>query len=132
MVLRELIRDPTIAQAHVVENVDEQGFTTYTKAEEMKENLQILREPDEDSEDDEDEEQTGGRRQAKKPTIWSAFKSKEKRWSKSSVKPSSWTILSWKNTTSAMIKSIPVYRKWISNRILASTIPRAFAGKNVW
>jgi DNA excision repair protein ERCC-3 len=56
MVLRELLRDPTIAQARVVEdveNVDEHGFITQAKAEEMKENLQMLREPDEDSEDDE-------------------------------------------------------------------------------
>lgn len=55
MVLRELLRDPTIAQARVVEdveNVDEHGFITQTKAEEMKENLQMLREPDDDSEDD--------------------------------------------------------------------------------
>jgi DNA excision repair protein ERCC-3 len=56
MVLRELLRDPTIAQARVqedVENVDEHGFITQTKAEEMKENLHILKEPDDDSEDDE-------------------------------------------------------------------------------
>jgi len=55
MVLRELLRDPTIAQARIqedVENVDEHGFITQTKAEEMKENLEILREPDEDSDDD--------------------------------------------------------------------------------
>lgn len=55
MVLRELLRDPTIAQARVVEdveNVDEHGFTTQSKAEEMKENLQMLREPDDDSDDD--------------------------------------------------------------------------------
>jgi len=59
-VLRELLRDPTIAQARVQEdvtseNVDEHGFLTQTKAEEMKENLQILlKEPDDDS-DEEDE-----------------------------------------------------------------------------
>jgi DNA excision repair protein ERCC-3 len=56
MVLQELLRDPTIAQARVqeyVENVDEHGFITQTKAEEMKENLAILREPDGDSDDDE-------------------------------------------------------------------------------
>jgi len=57
MVLRELLRDPTIAQARVHEDtsadVDEHGFVTSSKAEEMAENLQILREPDEDSDDDE-------------------------------------------------------------------------------
>lgn len=61
MVLRELLRDPTIAQARVIEdaeNLDEHGFLTQTKAEEMKENLHMLREPDEDT--DEDEETGGG------------------------------------------------------------------------
>lgn len=57
MVLRELLRDPTIAQARVHEDtttdVDEHGFVTSSKAEEMAENLQILREPDEDSDDEE-------------------------------------------------------------------------------
>lgn len=51
-VLRELLRDPTIAQARIqedVENVDDHGFLTNTKQEEMKENLEMLREPDEDS-----------------------------------------------------------------------------------
>jgi DNA excision repair protein ERCC-3 len=61
MVLRELLRDPTIAQARVTEDVandhlvDEHGFLTQTKAEEMKENLQglsLLKEPDDDSDDD--------------------------------------------------------------------------------
>ena len=56
MVLRELLRDPTIAQARVHEDttadVDEHGFVTSNKAEEMAENLHILREPDEDSDDD--------------------------------------------------------------------------------
>lgn len=51
-VLRELLRDPTIAQARVHEDntshdvVDEYGFLTHTKAEEMKENLHMLKEPD--------------------------------------------------------------------------------------
>jgi len=57
MVLRELLRDPTIAQARIqedVDNLDEHGFLTQTKAEELKENLQILREPDDDSEEDVD------------------------------------------------------------------------------
>lgn len=54
-VLQELLRDPTIAQARVhedVENLDEHGFIAQTKAEEMKENLQILREPDESDEEE--------------------------------------------------------------------------------
>ena len=58
-VLRELLRDPTIAQARVHEEstaeVDEHGFLTSSKAEEMAENLQMLREPDEESDDDLDE-----------------------------------------------------------------------------
>ena len=58
MVLRELLRDPTIAQARVKEdvnasNVDTDGFVTTNKAEEMKENLEIL---EEDSEEEDDEE----------------------------------------------------------------------------
>lgn len=71
-VLRELLRDPTIAQARIVEdveNVDEQGFTTFTKAEEMKENLQMLREPDEDSDDDEETSSS----KTKKPTVVVSF-----------------------------------------------------------
>jgi len=54
-VLRELLRDPMIAQARVVEDgtdMDADGFLTSSKAEEMAENLQILREPDDDSDDD--------------------------------------------------------------------------------
>ena len=58
MVLRELLRDPTIAQARVKEdvnaaNVDAEGFVTTNKAEEMKENLDIL---EEDSEDEDEGE----------------------------------------------------------------------------
>jgi DNA excision repair protein ERCC-3 len=66
-----------IAQARIqedVENVDEHGFITNTKAEEMKENLEILREPDEDSDEDgdqpTDQEQQG---QNKKPTTVVSF-----------------------------------------------------------
>jgi len=66
MVLRELLRDPTIAQARVVEDhtaeVDGDGFLTHSKAEEMKENLHILKEPGDDSDDDDDE---GGNSQEK-------------------------------------------------------------------
>lgn len=71
MVLRELLRDATIAQARVVEdveNVDEHGFITQTKAEEMKENLHMLREPDDDSDDEDNIETTlGGAQKAQKP-----------------------------------------------------------------
>jgi len=70
-VLRELLRDPTIAQARIqedVENVDDHGFLTQTKAEEMKENLHMLREPDEDSEDE--TEQTD---ENKKPAVVVSF-----------------------------------------------------------
>lgn len=54
-VLRGLLRDPTIAQARVVEadaSTDADGFVTHAKAEEMKENLKMLEEP-EDSDDEE-------------------------------------------------------------------------------
>jgi DNA excision repair protein ERCC-3 len=74
MVLQELLRDPTIAQARVqedVENVDEHGFITQTKAEEMKENLHILREPDEDSEEEIDGTNAGGNGQ--KPAVVVSF-----------------------------------------------------------
>lgn len=52
-VLIALLKDSTIAQARVHEtgNVDEHGFITQTKAEEMKENLHIV----EDDSDDEEE-----------------------------------------------------------------------------
>lgn len=72
MVLRELLRDPTIAQARVVEDhttssssevVDADGFLTHSKAEEMKENLHILREPGDDSDEDDDDEQQQRRQQ---------------------------------------------------------------------
>lgn len=75
MVLRELLRDPTIAQARVqedVENVDEHGFITNAKAEEMKENLEMLREPDEDSDEDGADSQDQQSRQ-KKPTTVVSF-----------------------------------------------------------
>lgn len=73
MVLRELLRDPTIAQARVKEdvnaaNVDAEGFVTTDKAEEMKENLDIL---EEDSEDDDEEEGS-----TKKPTTVVSFQVK--------------------------------------------------------
>jgi DNA excision repair protein ERCC-3 len=84
MVLRELLRDPTIAQARVVEdveNVDAEGFITQTKAEEMKENLQILREPDEDSDEDDEELEAGvaaaaARKDKKPPSVVVSFQIK--------------------------------------------------------
>lgn len=69
--LRELLRDPTIAQARIqedVENLDDHGFLTQTKAEEMKENLHMLREPDEDSEDEAEQTEKN-----KKPTVVVSF-----------------------------------------------------------
>jgi Helicase conserved C-terminal domain len=56
-VLKELLRDKIIDQARVKDDGDtvgEDGFVTTTKAEEMKENLTLLRDPDEDSDDDDD------------------------------------------------------------------------------
>jgi DNA excision repair protein ERCC-3 len=60
-VLRELLRDDLISQARVAEEVTEDannpdGFVVHTKAEEMEENLRILREMDGESSDDEEEE----------------------------------------------------------------------------
>jgi len=57
-VLRELLRDPLISQARVVEDVsaglekDGDGFFVQTKAQEMEENLQMLK--DEEESEDED------------------------------------------------------------------------------
>jgi DNA excision repair protein ERCC-3 len=72
MVLRELLRDPTIAQARVVEeassssttttannNKDADGFLTTSKAEEMKENLHLLKEPGDDDDDDDGDDSEG-------------------------------------------------------------------------
>lgn len=76
MVLRELLRDPLIAQARVAEDVgeavDEHGFLTQTKAEEMKENLQMLKEPDDDS----DEEDVDASSQQKAPAVVVSFQVK--------------------------------------------------------
>lgn len=71
-VLRELLRDDQISQARVVEEAtattadattqeekDKDGFLVTSKAEEMEENLQMLREP-EDEESDEDEAEATG------------------------------------------------------------------------
>mmetsp|Transcript_38455 Transcript_38455/g.82864 ORF Transcript_38455/g.82864 Transcript_38455/m.82864 type:complete len:814 (+) Transcript_38455:16-2457(+) len=68
-VLRELLRDDLISQARVAEEVtttnaeggaaagdEKDGFAVHTKAEEMEENLRILKEMDGDSSDDEDDE----------------------------------------------------------------------------
>lgn len=84
MVLRELLRDPTIAQARVQEDItssasgvdsgittNEDGFLMQTKAEELKENLEILREPDDDSDDDDTPDGSSGK--AKKPTTVVSF-----------------------------------------------------------
>jgi len=70
-VLRELLRDDLISQARVAEEVtageggqggenNTDGFVVHTKAEEMEENLRILREMDGDSSEDEDDEEGGG------------------------------------------------------------------------
>ncbi|KAL7547086.1 hypothetical protein ACHAWF_010399, partial [Thalassiosira exigua] len=70
-VLRELLRDDLISQARVAEddagggggagekdNAD--GFVVHTKAEEMEENLRILREVDGDGSDDDEDDEEGG------------------------------------------------------------------------
>ncbi len=73
-VLRELLRDPTIAQARVHEDVqadvDEFGFVKQTKAEEMRENLDMLREPGDGDSDDEEIDAAG---KVKKPTVVVSF-----------------------------------------------------------
>jgi DNA excision repair protein ERCC-3 len=80
-VLRELLRDPEISQARIVETStssvdgpdghliqDKDGFVVNTKAEEMEENLKILREPDDDSDDDDDLESSMGKGKGAKLT----------------------------------------------------------------
>lgn len=80
MVLRELLRDPTIAQARVHEDttadVDEHGFVTSNKAEEMAENLHILREPDEDSDDEELATSSTTQKQQQKTSVSVSFQVK--------------------------------------------------------
>jgi DNA excision repair protein ERCC-3 len=71
-VLRELLRDPIIAQARIKEtsgSMDEHGFLVQGKAEEMKENLHSLEE--ENSDDDDDDEAA-----VKKPTTVVSFQIK--------------------------------------------------------
>ena len=79
-VLRELLRDDAISQARVVEEAtataatteegekDKDGFLVTSKAEEMEENLQMLREPEED-ESDEEEPTQSQTSNAKKPKL---------------------------------------------------------------
>jgi len=65
-VLRELLRDDLISQARVAEETtggdsstaeaNKDGFVVHTKAEEMEENLRILKEMDGDSSSDDDED----------------------------------------------------------------------------
>ena len=77
-VLRELLRDDLISQARVAEIVTKDGgmanpdgFVVHTKAEEMEENLRMLREMDGDSSDDEDEngENKGRQKTQAKTTV---------------------------------------------------------------
>ncbi|CAB9528264.1 transcription factor complex helicase XPB subunit [Seminavis robusta] len=72
-VLRELLRDPVIAQARVTEDanteVDEHGFVKQTKAEEMKENLHIIEEPEDDSDEEEEEGQQAGQKKGTKQVV---------------------------------------------------------------
>jgi DNA excision repair protein ERCC-3 len=74
-VLRELLRDDLISQARVAEETDgggntgggvnnPDGFVVHTKAEEMEENLRMLREMDGDSSDDEEDEDGDGKKKA--------------------------------------------------------------------
>lgn len=73
-VLRVLLRDPTIAQARVVEadaSTDADGFVTHAKAEEMKENLKMLEEPE-----DSDDEGGGGGGQQQQQNVVVSFQVK--------------------------------------------------------
>ena len=78
-VLRELLRDDLISQARVStdesagggdgankqqDGKDKDGFVVHTKAEEMEENLRILREMDGDSSDDDDDGEGGKSKKA--------------------------------------------------------------------
>lgn len=94
-VLRELLRDSKISQARIVEEAtdasgagggpgggpgaDKDGFVVSTRAEEMEENLKILREPI-DSDDDDDENVNpiipGGGTKSKAPKLSVAFQIK--------------------------------------------------------
>ena len=78
MVLRELLRDPTIAQARIQDaqegggGGDKDGFITSSKAEEMKENLHILKEPGDDDSDDDDVDASSSDKK-KAPAVVVAF-----------------------------------------------------------
>lgn len=91
-VLRELLRDTKISQARIVEETgaasgiatgaigtaDKDGFVVTTRAEEMEENLKMLREP---TDDDTDEEENGNegyisQQQKSKPKLSVAFQIK--------------------------------------------------------
>lgn len=78
-VLRELLRDDLISLARVAEEVvgdgqgngenNADGFVVHTKAEEMEENLRILKEMDGDSSEDEDDEDGGKEKAQAKTTV---------------------------------------------------------------
>mmetsp|Transcript_623 Transcript_623/g.1002 ORF Transcript_623/g.1002 Transcript_623/m.1002 type:complete len:795 (+) Transcript_623:115-2499(+) len=88
-VLRELLRDKMISQARIVEDeagaagpaADKDGFVVTSRAEEMEENLKILREPEDEESEEEDDGNTvnggaSGRANGKKPKLSVAFQIK--------------------------------------------------------
>ena len=83
-VLRELLRDTKISQARIVEEAaggpggaaDTDGFVVTTRAEEMEENLKMLREPDDDEDSEEEDEDKGDQKSKSKPKLSVAFQIK--------------------------------------------------------
>ncbi len=87
-VLRELLRDSKISQARIVEeeststagggSADKDGFVVTTKAEEMEENLNMLRESTEDDSDEGEDENDdySGKSKSNKPKLTVAFQIK--------------------------------------------------------
>jgi len=77
-VLRELLRDDLISQARVADDTpasggdsdaNKDGFVVHTKAEEMEENLRILKEMDGDSSSDDDEDGDNEKGKEQKTTV---------------------------------------------------------------
>ena len=92
-VLRELLRDSKISQARIVEEAgaagaggtggdgaDKDGFVVSTRAEEMEENLKMLREPTDSDEEEEENSDVvapgGGGNKSKSPKLSVAFQIK--------------------------------------------------------
>ena len=122
---RELLRDDLISQARVAEEVtageggqggenNMDGFVVHTKAEEMEENLRILREMDGDSSEDEDDEEGGGSKEKAeaKTTVSFQIKGDSVEVVKRRDVPSTSITLSWRSMTLKMMIRI-IMCPWI-------------------